>query len=758
MPPESPNLPVPRSPPRLPVAALIVAIAAAYANSLGVPFVYDDTLAIPENATIRHLWPLTDVLLPQAQGGLTVSGRPILNLSLAINHAISGPNVWSYHVFNLLVHMGSALLLFGIVRRTLPRIPFSHGPGWAGVGSDPTPLAATVAALWALHPLLTQAVTYTVQRAESLMGCLLLLTLYAFIRATERAPARASPQCGGERRWAALAVAACTLGMGTKEVMVVAPVLVLLYDRTFVAGSFRGAWTQRSRLHLALAATWLLLGALVVSTGGNRGGTVGLGVGVPWWAYPATQFKALACYLARTAWPSPLTFEYGTFWVRRAGDILPAAALVLPALAATAIALRHRPVPGFCGAWFFLILAPTSLAPGTIQMIVEHRMYLPLAAVVVLGVGAMQALLGRRARLGFIVAAGALGTLTYQRNHDYRSPLALWADTVAKRPENPRAHDGLAEAYESQGRLADALPHRREALRLQPDESTYHYNLALNLAGQGQLEAAAQAYRASLRLVPGEARTHNNLAILLGQLGDPAGALMHYAETVRLQPGDALYHYNHGVALMRAGRTAEAAAAYEIALRLRPGYADAHFNLGTALVRSGRLADALPHYQQAIQLKPAELEYRIAFGGALLLAQRPNDALAEFRRALEIQPEAVEAGFGLGNALGALRRHEEAIAQYEAVLQRAPHHANTHFKLGNILLDVDRVNEAVPHFEVAARLDPSDAETRQNLGVAYARLERWNEARTAFEAALNLKPDYPEARRNLQQLRTLLGR
>src|SRR5688572_31220380 len=99
-------------------AVLVAGVALAYSGSLHAPFVYDDTLAIPENETIRRLWPLTDVLWPQAEGGLTVSGRPMLNLSFAINYAISGTKVWSYHVFNVLVHAGSALLLFGIARRT----------------------------------------------------------------------------------------------------------------------------------------------------------------------------------------------------------------------------------------------------------------------------------------------------------------------------------------------------------------------------------------------------------------------------------------------------------------------------------------------------------------------------------------------------------------------------------------------------------------------------------------------------------------
>src|SRR5687767_8757485 len=108
---------------------LVVAILAAYANTLQAPFVYDDTLAIPDNPTIRRLWPLSDVLMPQVEGGLTVSGRPVLNLSFAINHAISGTKVWSYHLFNILTHSGAALLLWGIVRRSLGRNIATSVPG-----------------------------------------------------------------------------------------------------------------------------------------------------------------------------------------------------------------------------------------------------------------------------------------------------------------------------------------------------------------------------------------------------------------------------------------------------------------------------------------------------------------------------------------------------------------------------------------------------------------------------------------------------
>ena len=235
--------------------AILAAIAAAaYSRTFSVPMFYDDVPSILHNPTLRHLgsafWP---------GGRSTVSGRPVLNLSLALNYAVSGTNVWSYHALNLAIHALACMALFGIVRRTLaPR-----------EGERASIIAFCVALTWAVHPLLTESVTYLVQRAESLMGLLYLLTLYCFIRGAAADAVR-------PRAWQALAVIFCLLGMGAKEVMVSAPLIVLLYDRTFLAGSFREAWRRRRGVYAGLAATWLILPFLVLSTHG-RGGPQGSG-------------------------------------------------------------------------------------------------------------------------------------------------------------------------------------------------------------------------------------------------------------------------------------------------------------------------------------------------------------------------------------------------------------------------------------------------------------------------------------------------
>jgi hypothetical protein len=274
-------------------AILAAGAIAVYSRTFSFPLLFDDKPAIVDNPTIRH-WS-TAFWAPYDTGA---AGRPIVNLSLAINYAISGESVWSYHALNLAIHILAGLLLFGIVRRTL------------ALRADPASslIGFSTALLWTLHPLQTESVTFIIQRTEALMGLFYLLTLYCFIRGSEA-------DTHFQRRWFALSVATCLLGMATKEVMVSAPLLVLLYDRTFVGGSFRSAWQRRRALYFGLACTWVLLAALMVSSH-KRGGTVGFGLGVTPWDYVVTQCRAIVVYLKLSVWPYPLVVDYGTVVVR----------------------------------------------------------------------------------------------------------------------------------------------------------------------------------------------------------------------------------------------------------------------------------------------------------------------------------------------------------------------------------------------------------------------------------------------------------
>ena len=714
--------------------ALVLAIFAAYSNSLSGPFVYDDKDSIVNNLTLRHLWPLSEVLAPLS-GGLTVSVRPVLNLSLALNYAAGGLDVRGYHVTNVLIHVLACLTLFGLVRRTLAQPSLRERFGAAVV-----PVAFTVAALWALHPLQTEAVTYIVQRAESLMGLLYLLTLYGFVRSVD-APA--------PRRWQVLSVAACLLGMATKENMVSAPVLVLLLDRAFVAGSFAEAWRRRRGFYAALAATWILLGGLLASTGGNRGGSAGLGVDISWWDYVLTQFPALVHYVRLSFWPAPLVFDYGTFWIGSLADVWLQACVVVALIAGTVFAWWRKPAVGFFGVWFFAVLAPTSLVPGMTQRIVEHRMYLALAPLVGLIVATVYLRSGRRGLAVLLALAAGLGSLTFQRNADYCSEIALWGDTATKRPANAGAHASLGAALADVGRMAAAVPEYETALRLRPNFLTARNNLGSALISIGRVGDAIQQLEESLRQEPDNAQAHLNLGVALDTLKHTFEAIPHYEAALRRDPNLAPAHNNLGDALSRSGRNAEGIAHLQEALRLKPGYVDAHYNLAAALARTGRMDEAQAQFEAGLQLKPADAEAHAHWGGVLLATGHPAEAMAQFESALRLQPASAANHYNYGSVLATAGRLDEAVRQLEAALRLKPDYVDAHNNLGNALTLLRREAEALPHYEAALRLDPNHPSAHNNLGLALARLGRLPEAAAQFAEALRLAPNYQEARDNL---------
>jgi len=588
---------------RLVAAALIaLAIVLAYVGTLHAPMFFDDIPAIRDNPTIRHWGDWRSLLLPapslaQISG---VTARPLINLSLAANYAVGGLDPVGYHVVNIAIHLAAALALFGILGRVLARPEF---PPSISEGSQPVRLAFAMALLWAVHPLQTESVTCIVQRTESLMGLCLLLTVYAFVRYA------AGGACAGS--WGAAAFLFCLLGMAAKEVMVVAPILVVLLDRVYFSPSWKESWARHGRLHLALASTWILLAFLVAHYGGRRGTAAGFGQGVDPWSYLLTQCRAIILYLRLSVWPHPLIVDYGMQLVRHPQEVWLQGVILVALLVGAGFCLARRPYLGFLGAWFFLVLAPSSsVVPLVAQTIAEHRMYLPLAAVCCAAVLLLHRYLGRQALAVSVALAAILGVVTWQRNAAYGSVVGLWADTVARVPTNERAHNNLGFELESMpGRLDEAVAHIQEAIRLRPEFAEAHLNM-----GNAWFQ------------LPGHVHE----------------AILEYQEAVRLKPGLAAAHFDLANAWMRVpGRNSDAIREFERALELDPGNAGIHCNFANALERvPGRLNDAIGQFYAALNLDPKLAEAHFGLGAALLtLPGREDEARRQFEAGLRLSPD-----------------------------------------------------------------------------------------------------------------------
>lgn len=669
--------------------ALCLAASAAYHNTFWGPFVFDDIWSIPNNSTIRQF---STALTPPNDNGQTVSGRPLLNLSFAINHAISGRDVWSYHVVNLLIHCAAGLALFGLARRVL-LLPVLRAR-WGGASPA---VAFVTAALWLLHPLQTQSVTYIVQRAESLMALWHLLTLYCFVRAsfvTRTAKSAGSGRGGlGSARhvgWLAASVFACLLGMATKEVMVSAPLIVLLLDRALVAGSFREAWARRKIYYLCLAATWILLAALVAGTG-DRGDTAGFDGKIGVWTYLLTQAKALVIYLKLTFWPRGQIFDYGTATVASLSQVLPQALLIVSLVVATFWLLARRPVAGLLAFFVFAVLAPSSsFIPIWTEPVAEHRMYLPLAGILAGAVAASWPWLGRGHRLAWTVAwcavASALLVLTVQRNAVYKDAISLWRDTVQKVPGSARANNNYANALADGNFPKEAIAYCQRTIDLDPD-----FGLA-----------------------------YNNYGYALSKLKRYGESLAYYDKSLSYREhGMEIVLANRGFSLYNLGRFEEAVMDFETALKIRPDYEEALNNYGNALHAMGRDEEALACLDKAIALSP---KFASAWNnrGNVYSARGTDkeEALRCYKRAAELDPKLWEAFDNVGRYLVFLGRPSEAVPYFEAAVPLASDEAEARFRLANALASSGRAADSVPQYRRVLELRPDFPGAARNLAAA----------------------------------------
>jgi tetratricopeptide (TPR) repeat protein len=564
---------------------LVLAGAVAYYNSFSGPFVYDDKHAILENPHIRTLWPLSNATKAPPQS--PVSARPIVSLTLAINYAISKYDVWSYHLFNLLIHLLAGVTLYGIIKRTLLTEPLKEK-----FAKHASILAWAAAAIWLVHPVQTDSVTYVIQRTESLMGLFYLLTLYLAIRAMQ------------ENRnvfWVVLSVICCALGMATKEVMVTAPLIVLLYDRTFASGSFLYALKRRRVLYLGLAATWIILFALVIT--GPRTKSVGFSVGISSLEYAKNQAIMLVKYIKLVFWPHPLILDYGQPFPVPFSRAAPYIVIVTSLLIVTVITFLVKPVPGFVGLWFFLVLAPSSsFVPIITEVGAERRMYLPLAsivaAVVMLGYLLLRHIPGvfmrdlRGSFFGLIekvkykagifvitIIIVSLVVVTVRRNNDYRSGISILQSSINAMPENARAYLNLGRVFESQGSIYEAIEYYQKAIRLQPNFAMAHYNLGQAFSQLNMTSLAIKHYRRSISINPLFFAAHNNLATALVSEGKIEEASEHYEKALELAPDSAMVHYNFAIFQNSLGRTEKARLHFQKALEINPDFEKAQKQL-----------------------------------------------------------------------------------------------------------------------------------------------------------------------------------
>lgn len=684
-------------------ACLLLAMlaVAAYAGTLGNGFVFDDRAVIADDSSAPALRSLPSFLISPywtGEGRANRLYRPLTSVSFALNEILGGARPWTFHLVNLLLHALVSILLYLLLVRLF--------------GEGTLPLAA--AALFCVHPLLSEAVAGVVGRAELFSALFMLAALRV-----ERAPALAGRGRGATASFGPPIL--FFLALLSKENALAYPAVSWLTDRVLGpptgADRRRRAWEMSALL--GTAVVYLVLRKMVLGTLMEPGSIPEVDnplahVGAEYRI--ATAFTLFVRYVGLFLFPSKLSADYSS------PQILPLkgpgnleflfSAAVIAGLAFLAVRSRRR-LPaltwglGFTACTFFLV----SNIPFPIGTVFAERLfYLPSAGLCAVSGLLLSALHGKRPRMAILLMTGMvslLGFRTWDRCRDWKDDFTLFRAASQVAPNSAKVRYNLANAYRRRGDLPRAAENYRRCLELYPAFDAARRNLAVTLTDLGQAEEALNLLRASLEKNPDSGSLYNNL----------------------------------GNAYRALGEMGPAEAAYRRALDLDQGSGDPHNNLAVLYQQQGDWERAEHEFREAVRLNSRSVAFLIHLGDFLLQRNRPAEALQAFSEAERIDGESAVARRGRGESLMRVGELDQAQAELALSLELDPAQWEAPALLGFLSQQRGDSQGAEQYYLRSLRVRPAQPELRQNLGVIYLQQPAGREkALEQFRLCLALDP------------------
>jgi Tfp pilus assembly protein PilF len=571
-------------------AGLAALILGVFGSVSGFEFVnYDDPDYVTANPHIGGglTWP---AIRWAFTAGYAANWHPLTWLSHMADIELFGLNAGPHHAVNVLLHIVSTVLLFGVLRS-------STGSTWR---------SAFVAALFAVHPLHVESVAWVAERKDVLSTVFWMLTLWAYVWYA-RAPSRS--------RYAV--VAAClALGLMAKPMLVSLPLVLLLVDvwplrRVTIGKDPSAAWVKLivekvPLLVLAAASSAVTLLVQRQGTAVMRLDQVPLSIRVP------NAVTSYAGYILKMLWPVDLVAMYPLPLSPPRPELVIAALLVLGGITFAVVrTARQHPVMLVGWLWYVVTLVPViGLVQVGGQAMADRYTYVPLVGLfIMVAWGASEALARWPGRVPALASAAVLSIavcafLARRQTQLWKDSRTLWSHAVRTSPDNYFAHGSLGYVFWSDGEVEEAVEHYTEALRLRPGYAEGHNNMGVALAAKGRLREAVPHFIEAVRLRPSFASAQENLRATEERLRSLDAELARFANDVQSRPEDMMARNEYGAALAAQGRVDEAAEQFAAAARIDPTQPDVQYNLGMMLSRLGKTAPATEAFEAALRLNP----------------------------------------------------------------------------------------------------------------------------------------------------------
>ncbi|MDH5638837.1 MAG: tetratricopeptide repeat protein, partial [Nitrospinota bacterium] len=538
----------------IPPIMLSAAIFALYRGVLSYPFQFDDLVGIMDNKAITDLWDISTIWWYNPS-------RFIMFLSFALNYHLGGLNTYGYHILNIAFHVAATLVYYYFLR-----LLFTVSDRLDGKSQDLllTGICVFTAALiFAIHPLNTQAVTYIWQRGTSIATLFYIASLAAYLKSASDelsglAPAR-------WKGWLILSVLLAFFSMISKQFSVTIPVAVALMEFVVISGSLVAMKKRLARvvvfapMLLVVPLFTMLLSKGEVGDLGQRAANL-----LPAHQYLMTQFNVIAfVYFKLLFYPANQNLDYDFPTALSFGDSA-MAFMVLAALLAAGVLLRQRNRIASFGIILAFVAASVESSFFVLEdLVFEHRMYLPMTALLAALASMERQALGKvfSSRGGIAVASLLAITISIplyvtaaNRNLVWRTPLSLWEDVVAKSPNKVRGLNNLAVVLLGNDQDDRALEVLVRSKKIDPGYYLTYYNLGMICERRKDFPMAVQNYLKAIKLNPGNYETAYRLGSLFFTLNEYDRAIKYYILAVNSEPRDIAARMDLGVALGNSGR------------------------------------------------------------------------------------------------------------------------------------------------------------------------------------------------------------